>query len=138
MLSACSKSNVKNVDDPGPAPAIQLKDDSSEAGLLFAKARAALEKGQFESAVLQYENLEATYPFGDHAAQARLDVGYAYYQQGELSSAQATLDRYLQLYPLQRKITVRNFCTQKTTPAGSSLAACIISRLLNTGTEISG
>jgi len=99
LLSACSKTNVKNQDDPGPAPAIQLKDDSSDAGLLFAKARTALERGQFESAVLQYENLEATYPFGDHAAQARLDVGYAYYQQGELGNAQATLDRYLQLYP---------------------------------------
>jgi len=97
-LSACSR-NIQSKDDPGPAPAIALADDSSEAGVLFAEARESLEKGQFESAVLQYENLEATYPFGDHAAQARLDVGYAYYQQGELDNAQATLDRYLQLYP---------------------------------------
>ena len=49
--------------------------------------------------MLQYENLEATYPFGDHAAQARLDVAYAYYQQGELDNAVATLDRFLKLYP---------------------------------------
>lgn len=99
LLSACSTTGDKSADDPGPAPAIKLTDDTSEAGVLFAKARAALEKGQFESAVLQYENLEATYPFGDHAAQARLDVGYAYYQQGELNNSQATLDRYLKLYP---------------------------------------
>ncbi len=97
-LSACGTNQVKE-DDPGPAPAIELATDSGEAAELFTEARQSLIQGKFETAVLQYENLEATYPFGDHAAQARLDVGYAYYQQGELDNALATLDRYLKLYP---------------------------------------
>ncbi len=96
-LGGCT--SLPKQDDPGPAPARELNADSGEAGLLFNKARTALSQGKFDSAVLQYENLEATYPFGDHAAQARLDVGYAYYQQGELDNALATLDRYLKLYP---------------------------------------
>jgi len=98
LLTACSSGRPKQ-DDPGPAPAGELSTEAGEAGVLFQKARNSLNKGQFDTAVLQYENLEATYPFGDHAAQARLDVAYAYYQQGELDNATATLDRYLKLYP---------------------------------------
>jgi len=97
-LTACS-SGLPRQDDPGPAPAGELSSEAGEAGVLFQKARNSLNKGQFDTAVLEYENLEATYPFGDHAAQARLDVAYAYYQQGELDNATATLDRYLKLYP---------------------------------------
>jgi len=98
-LSSCSKTITKQADDPGPAPALELSNDAGEAGELFNEARNSLNKGQFDKAVAQYENLEATYPFGDHAAQARLDVAYAYYQQGELDNTVATLDRYLKLYP---------------------------------------
>ena len=97
-LTACSSGQPKQ-DDPGPAPARALSEDAGEASVLFNEARDSLEKGQFETAVLEYENLEATYPFGEHAAQARLDVAYAYYQQGESDNAIATLDRFLKLYP---------------------------------------
>ena len=86
-------------DDPGPAPAPALSSDAGEAGELYVEARARLEKGHFDDAVLRYENLEATYPFGEHAAQARLDVAYAYYQKEEHDNSVATLDRYLKLYP---------------------------------------
>ena len=98
-LSSCSRNTTRAADDPGPAPARELGTVEGEAGELFTEARNSLDKGQFDKAVVQYENLEATYPFGDHAAQARLDVAYAYYQQGELDNTVATLDRYLKLYP---------------------------------------
>ncbi len=102
-LSSCSRTQTKTDDDPGPAPALELGTEAGEAGELFTEARKSLNKGQFDKAVVQYENLEATYPFGDHAAQARLDVAYAYYQQGELDNTVATLDRYLKLYPQAEK-----------------------------------
>jgi len=103
-VSSCSTTLTnENEDDPGPAPALELGTDAGEAGELFDEARESLNKGQFDKAVVQYENLEATYPFGDHAAQARLDVAYAYYQQGELDNTVATLDRYLKLYPQAEK-----------------------------------
>lgn len=98
-LSACGTFQTEKADDPGPAPAFELSEEEGDAGRLFKKARQSLENGQFETAVLEYESLEATFPFGDHAAQARLDVSYAYYRQGELDSALATLDRFLALYP---------------------------------------
>ncbi len=97
-LTACS-SGLPKEDDPGPAPARDLSNEAGEAGELFTKARESLNKGQYDTAVLEYESLEASYPFGEHAAQARLDVAYAYYQQSELDNAIATLDRYLKLYP---------------------------------------
>jgi len=100
-VTACSIGigNKTNEDDPGPAPARDLSSEAGEAGDLFRKARSSLEKGRFDTAVLEYESLEATYPFGEHAAQARLDVAYAYFQQDELDNSIATLDRFLKLYP---------------------------------------
>jgi len=97
-LAACSNKQPKQ-DDPGPTPSRDLSSDQTDAGLLFKQARTSLEKGRFETAVAQYENLEATYPFGDHAAQARLDTAYASYRMGDMDSALSTLDRYLKLYP---------------------------------------
>ena len=94
---------TKAGDDPGPAPASEFSADDSSAGILFNKARKSLNRGQFLTAIEEYESLEANFPFGDHAAQARLDVGYAYYQQGEHDNAIATLDRFLKLYPQSEK-----------------------------------
>lgn len=96
-LSSCS-SGLKKQDDPGPAP-VRAMEDAGEATEMFTKARSTLERGQVVNAISIYENLEATYPFGEHAAQARLDVAYAYYTQGDLDFSQATIDRYLKLYP---------------------------------------
>jgi len=96
-LTGCS-SGLKKEDDPGPAP-VRAMDDAGEATELFNQARNTLERGQVVNAISIYENLEATYPFGDHAAQARLDVAYAYYTQGDLDFSQATIERYLKLYP---------------------------------------
>ena len=102
-LAGCSTGGSPKADDPGPAPVPVLSSGAGEAGELYVKARAKLDKRHFEDAVLQYENLEATYPFGEHAEQARLDVAYAYYQQNEHDNSVATLDRYLKLYPQSKQ-----------------------------------
>jgi len=104
MLSACN-SNPKSIDDPGPSSAMVFA-ETAEPGAgaeLYQKARGLLQRNQFESAVQEFENLEATHPFSDYAAQARLDIAYAYYRLKEYDSSTAAANRFLKLYPQSAK-----------------------------------
>lgn len=104
MLSACS-SNPKSADDPGPSPAPVFAEttDQAAAAELYQKARGLLQRNQFETAVREFENLEATHPFSDYAAQATLDISYAYYRLKEYDSSTSAADRFLKLYPQNEK-----------------------------------
>jgi outer membrane protein assembly factor BamD len=66
---------------------------------LYSEARAALNSGEYETAIKHYQTLEARYPFGRHAQQALLDLAYAYYKFEEPESAVATADRFIKTYP---------------------------------------
>ncbi len=99
-LGACS-TNPKTEDDPGPSP-VRISTDNpapDSADELYLKAKALLNRKQYESAVQDFNNLEATFPFSDYAAQARLDITYAYYKLKEYDSTTAAADRFLKLYP---------------------------------------
>lgn len=77
------------------------KDDEETlpAKELYEKAHTSLEKGDYQSAIKAYENLESKYPFGQYSEQAQLDVAYAYYKFGESESAVAAADRFIRTYP---------------------------------------
>ena len=76
-------------------------DDTSKwsAELLYSEAKAALESGDYESAIKHFETLEAKYPFGEYAEQAQLDTAYAYYMFEEADAAIAAADRFIKLHP---------------------------------------
>jgi len=69
------------------------------ANKLFQDARASLKAGNYETAIKQYETLEAKYPLGRYAQQALLEQAYAYYKYDEPDTALDTIDRYMRLYP---------------------------------------
>lgn len=104
LVCGCS-TGLKEEDDPGPSPVSTVVADTGagSASELYQNARALLVRGQFESALSNFENLEATHPFSEHAAQARLDISYAYYRLNEHQSAIAAADRFLKLYPQHEK-----------------------------------
>ncbi len=66
---------------------------------LYTEAKAALNSGDYETAIQYYEYLEARYPFGRYAQQAQLEIAYAYYKYEEPDAAIAAADRFIQLYP---------------------------------------
>jgi outer membrane protein assembly factor BamD len=74
------------------------------ASKLYSEARSALNSGDFETAIKYYQTLEARYPFGRHAQQGLLDIGYAYYKFEEPDSAIAAADRFIKTYPLHPNI----------------------------------
>lgn len=69
------------------------------ASQLYGEAQAALNRGDYETAVDYYERLEARFPFGRFAQQAQIEIPYAYYRAGEPDAALAAIDRFIELNP---------------------------------------
>jgi outer membrane protein assembly factor BamD len=65
----------------------------------YAEATSALSGGDYETAIKNFEKLEARFPFGRYAQQAQLDTAYAYYKFGESESAISAADRFIKLHP---------------------------------------
>jgi len=77
----------------------QDKEADWSAKKFYDEAKAALDKENYEKAIKLYEKLEARYPFGLYAAQAQLDIAYAYYKFQEPDSAIAAIERFIKLHP---------------------------------------
>lgn len=69
------------------------------ASKFYSEAKGAMQDGDYEQAIKYYEGLEARYPFGRYATQAKLDVIYAHYKNDEPESAIAAADRFIKLHP---------------------------------------
>lgn len=104
VLSGCS-TGLKKEDDPGPSPIIVTAADAEPGspGELYRNSRQLLEREQYETAINNFENLEATHPFSEYAAQASLDIAYAHYRLNEHQNAIDAADRFLRLYPGHEK-----------------------------------
>lgn len=79
-------------------------DESWSVERIYAEAKAALDLGDYVTAITYYEQLEARFPFGEYAQQALLESAYAHYKNDEPETAIATLDRFMRVYPLNPNI----------------------------------
>ncbi|PKM10130.1 MAG: outer membrane protein assembly factor BamD [Gammaproteobacteria bacterium HGW-Gammaproteobacteria-10] len=66
---------------------------------LHTTAKEALDNGVYQKAIKLYETLETRYPFGDYAAQAQLNVAYAYYKNDDSEAALAAAERFIKIHP---------------------------------------
>lgn len=83
---------------------INLKEETDptknwSAERLYQEAKGALHQNEYERAIGYLEKLEARYPYGHYAAQAQLDVAYAYYRDHEATLALAASERFIRLHP---------------------------------------
>jgi outer membrane protein assembly factor BamD len=67
---------------------------------VYSEAKAALNAGDYSTALQYYSQLEARFPFGNYAQQSLLDSAYAHYKSDDPEAASATLDRFMRVYPL--------------------------------------
>lgn len=65
----------------------------------YTEARAALNTGEFQTAIKHLETLEARFPFDPYAKQAQLDVAYSYYKFDEPETAIGAVQRFIRLHP---------------------------------------
>lgn len=67
---------------------------------VYSEAKAALDAGDYRTALQHYGQLEARFPFGEYAQQALLESAYAQYKNDDPETAIATIDRFMRVYPL--------------------------------------
>jgi outer membrane protein assembly factor BamD len=75
------------------------KDAENDPDRLYQLGKDALKDGYYETAIKHFEDLAARYPFGDNAAQAQLDLAYAYYKFDKADQAISTADQFIKTYP---------------------------------------
>jgi outer membrane protein assembly factor BamD len=66
---------------------------------LYDEARSEMDGGHYESAIKLFERLESNYPFGTYAAQAQMEIAYAYYKSQDQAQALAAVERFIKLHP---------------------------------------
>ena len=66
---------------------------------LYKLAHDAMVEGNYTRAIKLFESLEARFPYGRHAQQAILELGYANYRAGETAAAVAACDRFIRTFP---------------------------------------
>ena len=65
----------------------------------YRRALDQLNSQVFRSAISTYQALESRFPFGRFAAQAQIEIVYAYYRNNDLEAARAAADRFIRLHP---------------------------------------
>jgi outer membrane protein assembly factor BamD len=71
---------------------------------LYKQARQQLDSYDYNRAIKTYEALTARFPFTDQARQARIDLIYAYYRQGETESAIDAADTFIRENPTHPRV----------------------------------
>lgn len=66
---------------------------------IYMKGQQSLAKKGYKDAIKNFEGLDALYPFSPYEEQAQLQLIYAYYMSEDYTSAAATADRFIRLYP---------------------------------------
>ncbi|UGA55281.1 outer membrane protein assembly factor BamD [Vibrio sp. VB16] len=74
------------------------------ASELYTDAQSSLRSGNWLTAVEKLEALDSRYPFGPYSEQVQLDLIYAYYKNGDLPLALATIERFSRLNPTHTKM----------------------------------
>lgn len=75
------------------------EDSNLAAKQLYAQAKEALNKGNYDEAIEYYEILEARFPFGPYAEQAQFDSIYAYYKSDQPELAIVMAERFIKNNP---------------------------------------
>ena len=65
----------------------------------YRRALSQLNAQNFTGAIATYQALESRFPFGRFAAQAQIEIVYAYYRNGDMEAARAAADRVIRLHP---------------------------------------
>ena len=65
----------------------------------YRRALDQLNGQSFNAAISTYQALESRFPFGRFAAQAQIEIVYAYYRNNDVEAARAAADRFIRLHP---------------------------------------
>lgn len=66
---------------------------------LYEQGTQSVDKGNYTTAIKEFEAMESLYPFSSYAQRAQVKLMDAYYKNEEYASAAASAQRYIHLYP---------------------------------------
>jgi outer membrane protein assembly factor BamD len=76
------------------------KDESNDPpDVVYGRADQLLNKGKYEDAAKEYEQVDLNHPYSQEARHAIVMAAYAYYKKGDYDNAVAAADRYLTVHP---------------------------------------
>jgi outer membrane protein assembly factor BamD len=76
---------------------------------LYARARLALDKGSYDTALALYEVLETRFPFTETARQAQLESAFVYYKLFNNEAALTNANRFITQYPRHENVDYAYF-----------------------------
>lgn len=74
------------------------------ADTLYERATKSMGNGNYRNAIAYFEQLEARYPFSNLSKQARIDLIFAYYKNGEPESAIDAADQFMRENPTHPRV----------------------------------
>lgn len=74
------------------------------ADTLYDRATKSMGNGNYRNAIAYFEQLEARYPFSNLSKQARIDLIFAYYKNGEPESAIDAADQFMRENPTHPRV----------------------------------
>src|SRR5215470_3899093 len=77
----------------------EIVENNDPPDVIYGKAETMINKGSFEDAAKQYENVDINHPYSQEARRAILMAAFAYYKAGKYDDAIGAADRYLTLHP---------------------------------------
>lgn len=85
----------------GCASLSKPKDETAgwSASEFYNTGKAALDRGDYMSALELYKKMETRHPYGRHTQQAQLETAFAHHKLSEPEPAIAAADRFIKLYP---------------------------------------
>ena len=93
--------------------------EKSEQGY-YNDAIAQIDKGRYTQAIEDLNNLLTSYPTGQYAEQALLDVMYAQYESGKFEAAAASAEQFISLYPSNPQVSYAYYVRGVANMQGSS------------------
>ena len=84
-------------------------DESQTQEQMFSSAMESLKSGSYETAIKEFNKLEARYPYSVYATQGILEIGYAHYKSGERTETLAQADHFIQLHPTHPNVDYAYF-----------------------------
>lgn len=80
------------------------ENENLSAQQFYNIAKNELNRGNYNEAILSYQQLEARFPYGPYAEQAQIDVAYAHYKNESPELALAAADRFVRLHPTHERV----------------------------------
>jgi outer membrane protein assembly factor BamD len=77
----------------------EIAENNDPPDIIYGKADKMINKGDFEEAAKEYEEVDINHPYSQEARRAIVMAAYAYYKAGKYDEAVSAADRYLTLHP---------------------------------------